>query len=182
VKPSLANVEASPEDDCSYVAPVHDDVSALATAFADPVLGGEAGLPPLGEEQLHAMLAEQLPLWRAGGQLVPYTILDGETGELLGGATLRQLDATRNAIEIGYWLFPRAQGRGVATRAVQLLLDWLFANGVYRVEAVVRIGNAASEHMLERSGFVREGIKRRCLRYEGSRVDATLFSRLKDDA
>jgi RimJ/RimL family protein N-acetyltransferase len=46
----------------------------------------------------------------------------------------------------------------------------------------VRIGNAASEHVLERSGFVREGIKRRCLRYEGSRVDATLFSRLKDDA
>jgi RimJ/RimL family protein N-acetyltransferase len=146
------------------------------------VLGGEAGLPPLGEEQLHAMLDEQLPLWRAGGQLVPYTIIDRETDELLGGATLRQLDAARNAIEIGYWLFPRARGRGVATRAVQLLLDWLFANGVYRVEAVVRIGNAASEHVLERSGFVREGIKRRCLVYEGSRVDATLFSRLKDDA
>jgi RimJ/RimL family protein N-acetyltransferase len=163
-------------------APVHDDVSALATAFADPMLGGEAGLPPLGEEQLHAMLDEQLPLWRAGGQLVPYTIIDRETGELLGGATLRQLDAARNAIEIGYWLFPRARGRGVATRAVQLLLDWLFANGIYRVEAVVRIGNAASEHVLERSGFVREGIKRRCLVYEGSRVDATLFSRLKDDA
>jgi RimJ/RimL family protein N-acetyltransferase len=163
-------------------APVHDDVSALATAFADPVLGGEAGLPPLGEEQLHAMLDEQLPLWRAGGQLVPYTIIDRETGALLGGATLRQLDAARNAIEIGYWLFPRARGRGVATRAVQLLLDWLFANGIYRVEAVVRIGNAASEHVLERSGFVREGIKRRCLVYEGSRVDATLFSRLKDDA
>ena len=150
-------------------APVHDDVSALATAFADPVLGGEAGLPPLGEEQLHA-------------KLVPYTIIDRETDELLGGATLRQLDAARNAIEIGYWLFPRARGRGVATRAVQLLLDWLFANGIYRVEAVVRIGNAASEHVLERSGFVREGIKRRCLVYEGSRVDATLFSRLKDDA
>jgi RimJ/RimL family protein N-acetyltransferase len=169
-------------DDIVLRAPVHDDVPILAAAFADPVLGGEAGLPPLGEERLHAVLDEQLPQWRASGQLVPYAIVDRETGELLGGATLRQLDATRHSIEIGYWLFERARGRGVATRAVMALLDWSFANGVYRVEAVVRIGNTPSERVLERSGFVREGVKRRCLLYEGSRVDATLFSCLSNDA
>jgi RimJ/RimL family protein N-acetyltransferase len=162
--------------------PVHDDVPILAAAFADPVLGGEAGLPPLGQEELHAVLDEQLPRWRAIGQLVPYAIVDGETGELLGGATLRQLDATRHAIEIGYWLFPRARGRGAATRAVGALLGWLFANGVYRVEAAVRVGNTASERVLERSGFLREGIKRRYLLHDGARVDATLFARLADDA
>jgi RimJ/RimL family protein N-acetyltransferase len=169
-------------DDIVLRAPTHDDVPILAAAFTDPVLGGEAGLPPLGEEQLHAVLDEQLPQWRASGQLIPYAIVDRETGELLGGATLRQLDATRHSIEIGYWLFPRARGRGVATHAVGALLDWLFANGVYRVEAVVRIGNTPSERVLERSGFVREGIKRSYLLNEGTRVDATLFSRLRDDA
>jgi RimJ/RimL family protein N-acetyltransferase len=162
--------------------PVHDDVPILAAAFADPVLGGEAGLPPLGVEELHVVLDEQLPHWRASGQLVPYAIVDRETGELLGGATLRQLDVTRHTIEIGYWLFARARGRGVATRAVSSLLDWLFANGIYRVEAVVRVGNTPSERVLERTGFVREGVKRRCLLYEGARVDSTLFSRLADDA
>jgi RimJ/RimL family protein N-acetyltransferase len=156
-------------------------VPVLAAAFADPVLGGEAGLPQLGEEQLHVVLDEQLPQWRAPGQLVPYAIVDRETGELLGGATLRQLDATRHSIEIGYWLFERARGRGVATRAVMALLGWLFANGIYRVEAVVRMGNTPSERVLGRCGFVREGVKRRYLLYEGSRVDATLFSCLRDD-
>jgi hypothetical protein len=53
-------------------APDHDDVPKLATAFADPVLGGEAGLPPLSEGELHVVLDEQLPQWRASGQLVPY--------------------------------------------------------------------------------------------------------------
>jgi RimJ/RimL family protein N-acetyltransferase len=162
--------------------PLHDDVSILAAAFGDPVLGREAGLPPLGEKQLHAALDEQLPQWRATGQLVPYVIVDGQTGELLGGATLRQLDASRRAIEIGYWLFEAARGRGAATCAVSALLEWLFGNGFYRVEAVVRIGNTLSERVLERNGFVREGIKRRCLLHEGARVDATLFSRLADDA
>jgi RimJ/RimL family protein N-acetyltransferase len=162
--------------------PTHDDVPSLATAFADPVLGGEAGLPPLTEEQLHAALDEQLPEWRASGQLIPYVIVDGESGELLGGATLRQLDASRHSIEIGYWLLERARGRGAATMAVMALLDWSFANGLYRIEAVVRIGNIPSERVLERTGFVREGIKRRYLVHEGALVDATLFSRLRGDA
>jgi RimJ/RimL family protein N-acetyltransferase len=162
--------------------PTQGDVPILAAAFADPVLAGEAGLPLLDEHQLHAVLDDQLPQWRASGQLVPYTIADAETGVLLGGVTLRQLDAPRRAIEIGYWLFERARGRGVATRAVAALCEWLFANGIYRVEAVVRIGNRASERVLERNGFVREGIKRRYLLSEGARVDSTLFSRLADDS
>ena len=49
-------------------------------------------------------------------------------------------------------------------------------------EAVVRIGNIPSERVLERTCFVREGIKRRYLVHEGALVDATLFSRLRDDA
>jgi RimJ/RimL family protein N-acetyltransferase len=162
--------------------PTQGDVPILAAAFADPVLAGEAGLPLLDEHQLHAVLDDQLPQWRASGQLVPYVIVDGETEELLGGASLRQLDPTRHAIEIAYWLFAWARGRGVATRAVGALLHWLFANGVYRVEAIVRIGNTPSERVLERNGFVREGVKRRYLLYHGTRVDATLFSRLADDA
>jgi hypothetical protein len=36
---------------------------------------------------------DELPQWRASGQLVPYAIVDGATGGLLGGATLRRLDA-----------------------------------------------------------------------------------------
>jgi RimJ/RimL family protein N-acetyltransferase len=58
----------------------------------------------------------------------------------------------------------------------------LFANGVYRVGAHVQIGNTPSERVLERNGFVREGIKRRYLLYDGNRFNATLFSRLSDDA
>jgi ribosomal-protein-alanine N-acetyltransferase len=58
-----------------------------------------------------------------------------------------------------------------------------FSHGIYRVEAHVRVGHAASERVLERAGFRREGVKRRYLRRGGEeeKHDATLFALLADD-
>ena len=162
-------------------APAHADVATLAPAFVDPAVGGEAGLPPFGEDEIHAFIDHQMPAWRASGFLVPYLIADAESDELLGGATLHHLDPTRRVIELGYWLFTQARGRGIATRSVELLAGWAFETGFYRVEAAVRVGNVPSERVLERARFTREGVKRRFLRHGGDRVDATLFARLGDD-
>ena len=60
-------------------------------------------------------------------------------------------------------------------------IGYAFANGIYRVDAHARVGNHASERVFERLGFAREGVKRRYLRHQGRRVDATLFARLADD-
>jgi RimJ/RimL family protein N-acetyltransferase len=117
---------------------------------------------------------------RARGVLVPYVIEDTIDGSLLGGITLRHFDPMRGVIEVGYWLFEEARGRGLATRAVQAVAREAFASGLWRVEAHVRIGNEASERV-KRAGFTHEGIKRRFLRHGGVRVDATLFSRLADE-
>jgi len=84
-------------------------------------------------------------------------------------------------IEVGYWLFEDARGRGLATQAVRAVAGEVFASGLWRIEAHVRIGNDASERVLERAGFTREGVARRLLRHEGRRVDATLFSLLADE-
>ena len=70
---------------------------------------------------------------------------------------------------------------GAGCRAVRAAAEHALANGIHRVEAHVRLGNTASERVLERVGFEREGVKRRYLRHEGVRVDATLFALLADD-
>ena len=159
--------------------PVDADVETVAPAFLDPDVGGEASLPPVDAETLRAMLRVQLPQLREQGLMSPYVIVDGET--ILGGATLHHFDPMRDAVEVGYWLFASARGRGVATRAVRAMVEHAFANGIYRVEAHVRVGNERSENVLARLGFVREGVKRRHLRHGGERVDATIFSLLADD-
>jgi len=163
-------------------APVEADVDVVAPAFLDPVVGGEAGLPPIGADALRAMLQDQLPAMRERGLMAPYVIEDVQTRSVLGGATLHHFDPMRDAVEVGYWLFVGARGRGVATRVVRALVDDAFAQGIVRIEAHVRIGNVASERVLERLGFEREGIRRRFLRHESGRVDATLFALLAEDA
>jgi RimJ/RimL family protein N-acetyltransferase len=133
-------------------------------------------------DALRAMLRVQLPELHARGLLAPYVIEDTGSGEILGGANLRLFDPMRDTVELGYWLFVDARGRGIATRVVRMLVEHAQANGIVRVEAHVRLGNTASEHVLERAGFEREGIKRSLLRHGGVRVDATLFAIVAPDA
>lgn len=142
------------------------DLATVATAFQD-------------EDEPIRDLGKRIPALRERGVLFPYVIEDTTAGSIAGGVTLRHFDPMRGVIEVGYWLFPETRGRGLATRAVRAVA---FAGGLWRIEANVRIGNQASERVLERAGFTREGIKRRLLRHDGERVDATSFSLLADDA
>jgi RimJ/RimL family protein N-acetyltransferase len=162
--------------------PLESDIDTIAPAFRDPAVGGEASLPPVDAETLRAMLREQLPGMRAQGLLAAYVLEDIRSRELLGGASLHHFDPLRDVVEVGYWLFVAARGRGIATRAVRQMTEHALSNGIWRVEAHVRTGNTASERVLERLGFQREGVKRRYLRHGNDRVDATLFSLLPGDS
>lgn len=157
------------------------DLPVVAPAFRDPGIGGENGMPPFDEDELRTVLRERIPELRARGVLFPYVIEDTSDGSIRGGLTLRHFDPMRGVIEVGYWLFADARGQGLATRAVRAVAREAFATGMWRMEAHVRIGNDASERVLERAGFTREGVSRRLLRHADARVDATVFSLLADE-
>jgi [ribosomal protein S5]-alanine N-acetyltransferase len=159
--------------------PTLDDVDAVAPAFLDPDVGGEAGMPPFEPDDLRTFVTHVMPEFMATGRLAPY-VIEAE-GQLVGGISLHHFDDARRSLEVGYWLYAHARGRGLASRAVAAVVDWAFASGVRRVEAVVRLENEQSSRVLERLGFRREGVKRRLLRYSGGWADATLYARLADE-
>jgi RimJ/RimL family protein N-acetyltransferase len=157
--------------------PQADDIDAIMPAFADPETREAGNLPNFTREQMVQFLP-QLPMLVESGRMLPLVAAAADDGEVLGGATLHHLDAERAVIEIGYWLLPQARGRGVATKIARLLAEHSFSLGVLRVEAYVNVGNAASERVLERARFTREGVVRSLPRPDGSRVDKTLYSLL----
>ena len=160
--------------------PTLEDVDGLLPAFTDPELREAGNLPSFGREELLASLP-QLPALAASGRLLPLSVLDRGRGEIVGGGTLHHLDAERAIVEIGYWVLPHARGRGIATRIARMLAEHAFSLGVERVAAYVNVGNTASELVLERAGFTREGVVRSMPKPGGRRVDKTLFSLLRGE-
>ena len=157
--------------------PAEDDVDGLMPAFADAALREAGNLPDFGREEMLASLPH-LPALAASGRLMPMLATDARTADVVGGGTLHHLDAERAIVEIGYWVLPHARRRGVATRIARLLARHAFALGVERVAAYVNVGNVASEGVLERAGYTREGVVRSLPVPSGRRVDKTLFSLL----
>lgn len=167
--------EGVERDELLFRLPELEDVEIVAPAFVDESVGGAANMPRFDADQLREEL-EHLPAMLEQGWMIPLVVLID--GEIHGGGTLHHFDWERRQAEIGYWLFPHTRGRGTATRLARFLAEYGFSSGLERVEARVNAGNTASERVLERAGFTREGLLRSMRLRSGDRSDQTLFSLL----
>ncbi|GAB2289709.1 hypothetical protein Dimus_024018 [Dionaea muscipula] len=80
--------------------------------------------------------------------------------------------------EIGYIVSPRYWGKGIATQAVRLLASSIFHEWPHleRLEALVDVENTASQRVLEKAGFQRDGVLRKYLIINGRTRDMVMFS------
>jgi [ribosomal protein S5]-alanine N-acetyltransferase len=115
------------------------------------------------------------------GEGLSLAIADPGSGEAFGNINLLYRRQPLTA-EIGYWLIPRVRGRGLGSGAVALLARWAVIDaGLARVEALVVPDNIASQRVLERAGFEREGHLRSYLVFDQQREDALIYSLLPSD-
>lgn len=101
-------------------------------------------------------------------------------GKLVGGVAWRQVWVAPPQMEIGWVLHPEAAGKGLATEAVNALLDHVYESfpGMERVEARVRAADRAGVRLLEGLGFVHEGTLRAG---GGTGGDGALFGLLRNE-
>jgi RimJ/RimL family protein N-acetyltransferase len=84
--------------------------------------------------------------------------------------------------EIGYVLIPSERGKGYCTEAVQLAVDYLFlSKDIVRVQAGTDPENIASQKVLEKAGFQREGTIRKGIFAWGNWKDLYLYSLLREE-
>ncbi|MCP8968387.1 GNAT family N-acetyltransferase [Ectobacillus ponti] len=82
-------------------------------------------------------------------------------GKLVGMIGLHYIDWKNSSTSIGYFLAEAAQGRGIVTRSVSALLDYLFGTlELNRAEIQCAACNTKSMAVPEWLGFVKEGVKR----------------------
>jgi len=111
----------------------------------------------------------------------PRNLAIADGSGLVGGIGLMLTDAPNYAHdgEVGYWLGQPYWGRGIVTVALRAFLAWAAPmHGLTRFTARVYHGNEASVRVLERCGFVREGVLRRGVHKEGAVLDLLVFGYL----
>ena len=98
---------------------------------------------------------------------------------LVGGALFRVFDAESGVCEVGVWLAPDVQGRGLVTRAAGHLIQWAFeVRGMTRVEWHCVPHNTRSIAVARRLGMSRDGVLRSAFPFNGERYDVEVWSLL----
>lgn len=104
----------------------------------------------------------------------------------VGGAVAGGIGYSLGAYEaritatIGYWLAQPFWGRGIATAALKALTEYAFdTHALRRISSVVMAPNVASARVLEKAGYVREGIMRNAVIKHGQLYDLLLYATVR---
>jgi len=85
-------------------------------------------------------------------------------------------------LEIGYALIPSERSKGYGTEAVKVMVDYLFlSKNIVRVQAITDVDNVASQSVLKKAGFKKEGTIRKSAFMRGEWRDGCLYSILREE-
>ena len=118
---------------------------------------------------------------KVGSEDVPHNFAIEWQDQFVGSIGLAPLgDVYHRTANIGYWLGEPYWGNGLATRAVAMIMDYIFANLQFiRIQAVVFAENENSIRVLEKNNFTLEAVLRQHLTKNGRTQDAMLYAKLR---
>lgn len=157
-----------------------DDAEDMAERRSDTTTAQyQAWRAPYSVERARELIADMLS--RPGPQPGTWYQLAVERqrdGKVLGDVAL-YLSGNGRTAEVGFTLHPWARGHHYATEATARLVDYaVFDLGVHRIEACTHPHNIASVRVLERIGFLAEGIRRESYWVEDEVSDDAIYGLL----
>jgi RimJ/RimL family protein N-acetyltransferase len=157
-----------------------DDAPAVFAACQDPLIVRFIPVPQPYTEAVAGEYVEMAAAQTLAGTAAHFAIVDPADDSLLGSISRHPLRG--HHATFGYWLAPGARGRGVATRALRLIVDWTLATtDVIRLELYTEAENSASGRVAERAGFAREGIRLAWdVDRDGHPIDAVFYVRIRE--
>jgi len=115
-------------------------------------------------------------------QRVVFAVVAKRSNQLVGAVGLTHIEREHNQAEMGYWIPVGWWGRGFATEAARVLIEFgIKTLGLNRIYAHHMLRNSASARVMEKIGMRKEGILRERLCKWGIFEDVALFSLLKKD-
>ncbi len=115
------------------------------------------------------------------GRMLPWVIDVG--GHIVGQVHIFGIvRGGEQSAAAGYWLAKEWTGRGLATRALALAIDYCLGPcGLHRIEVNIRVDNVASLAVAHRLGLRDEGVRLRFLHIAGQWRDHRSFAVTTED-
>lgn len=102
------------------------------------------------------------------GEYNDWAIIYKQNNKMIGTCGFTNIDQDNDVVEIGYVLNPKYWGHGIATEAVETILEFAFEElQANRVEAKFMFGNEASLAVMKKVGMKFEGYQRDALYVKG---------------
>jgi ribosomal-protein-alanine N-acetyltransferase len=151
-----------------------EDLPTVAEWFNNPEFSGE--YDPLDEQQ------SMVDIEKRYGNLGPdqkWFIIEKKDRTTIGFAGSFVVG---RLLEIGYALVSSERGKGFGTETARILVDYVFlSKDIVRIQAGTHIENKASQKVLEKAGFTREGIVRKEMFVRRKWADFYRYSILREE-
>ncbi len=109
-------------------------------------------------------------------------IIEKESNKIIGDIGVHFIGEDGFQCELGCTLSKKKQGKGLATEAMKITIDYLFNSlNKHRITGSVDPQNVSSIHLLERLNFRKEAHFKESLLIDGKWVDDVIFGLLEND-
>lgn len=163
-----------------------DDLDRMAEILRDPEVGRLTGSFHSSEEAGEEPDLEVLRQWYSTrnqqADRLDLAVVDNASGEVVGEVVLNEWEPDDASCNFRILIGPAGRDRGLGTEATRLVVGHAFERlGLHRVSLEVFAFNPRAQRAYEKVGFVREGVRRDALRFDGEWVDSILMSVLEGE-
>lgn len=119
---------------------------------------------------------------RRTGTSYEFGVFEAATDRLVGNMGVVNVNSRCSHATLAYYVLPERWGEGIATRAGRLALAYAFGTlALHRVGAICMTHNAASRRVLDKLGFVFEGVARQEIMKDGVFYDVAHYGLLREE-
>jgi ribosomal-protein-alanine N-acetyltransferase len=157
-----------------------DDIRDIYHMVNDPNIAGEFDAFQLASwGEVEKWFREEV----GPNEFTVFIIERNEDKAKLGIVVYYTVHAVMQNLEIGFQLHSESErNKGYGTEAVKLIVEYLFqTRNIQRIQVTTDVENLASQRVLEKNGFVREGEMRKALFRNGSFHNTYLYSILRNE-
>lgn len=154
------------------------DAGRLFPIMGDPEVMAYWDLAEVDDPDIVAAIVQAQVADMAAGRAIYWSMRTLADGVFLGSCDLSEIDGWNRRAEVGFMLGRDAWGQGYALEAMRSVVAFAAAAGLRKLAARTHLGNLRSEALLEKLGFVKEGLLRGHILKDGERRDCRVFGLL----